>query len=343
LATKSLLSISQIYRKFIWTGLALLAVLIAGTAGYRIISIGNSSLIDCLYMTLITITTIGFGEIVDLSSSPQGRIFTMFIALCGIGIITYTLSNLTAFIVEGSLNEAFLRRKMEKTIRKLSDHFIVCGIDGVGHYIINELYETKRPHVIVDTSRQNIEKFLHDYHEDFFIVGDATDNDTLLEAGVMKAKGVFAVTGDDNNNLVISITAKQLNPSVKVIACCYDLKNMDKIKKAGADAVISPTFIGGLRMASEMIRPAVVSFLDIMLRDKKKNLRIEEIPVPDSYSGQPLSVLNLQKYPDTLLLAVKIKSDWIFNPDRHYAFTPGTTLIIMTTPEDREEIQKAVS
>ena len=320
-----------------------MAVLIAGTAGYRIISVGNSSLIDCLYMTLITITTIGFGEIVDLSSSPQGRIFTMFLALCGIGIITYTLSNLTAFIVEGSLNEAFLRRKMEKTIRKLSDHFIVCGIDGVGHYIINELYETKRPHVIVDTSRQNIEKFLHDYHEDFFIVGDATDNDTLLEAGVMKARGLFAVTGDDNNNLVISITAKQLNPSVKVIACCYDLKNMDKIKKAGADAVISPTFIGGLRMASEMIRPAVVSFLDIMLRDKKKNLRIEEIPVPDSYSGQPLSVLNLQKYPDTLLLAVKIKSDWIFNPSRQHVFTPGTTLIIMTTPDDREEIQKAVN
>lgn len=320
-----------------------MAVLLAGTAGYRIISGGNSSLIDCLYMTLITITTIGFGEIVDLSSSPQGRIFTMFLALCGIGIITYTLSNLTAFIVEGSLNEAFLRRKMEKTIRKLSDHFIVCGIDGVGHYIINELYETKRPHVIVDTSRQNIEKFLHDYHEDFFIVGDATDNDTLLEAGVMKARGLFAVTGDDNNNLVISITAKQLNPSVKVIACCYDLKNMDKIKKAGADAVISPTFIGGLRMASEMIRPAVVSFLDIMLRDKKKNLRIEEIPVPDSYSGQPLSALNLQKYPDTLLLAVKIKSDWIFNPSRQHVFTPGTTLIIMTTPDDREEIQKAVS
>jgi len=316
-----------------------MAVLLAGTIGYRIISRGNSTLIDCLYMTLTTITTIGFGEIVDLSDSATGRIFTMFLALCGIGIITYTLSNFTAFIVEGSLNEAFLRRKMEKSIRKLSDHFIVCGIDGVGHYIINELFETKRPHVIVDTSRQNIEKFLHDYHEDFFIVGDATDNDTLLEAGIMKASGVFAVTGDDNNNLVISITAKQLNPSVKVIACCYDLKNMDKIKKAGADAVISPTFIGGLRMASEMIRPAVVSFLDIMLRDKKKNLRIEEIPVPDSYSGQPLSFLNLHKYPDTLLLAMKIKNEWMFNPSRQHVFTPGTTLIMMTTPYDREAIE----
>ena len=114
---------------------------------------------------------------------------------------------------------------------------------------------------------------------------------------------------------------------------------MDKIKKAGADSVISPTFIGGLRMASEMIRPAVVSFLDIMLRDKSKNLRIEEIPVPDSYSGQTLSVLELNKFPDTLLLAVKIKNDWVFNPSRQYVFSPNTTLIIMTTPDDREAIE----
>ena len=320
-----------------------MSVLLTGTVGYSIISQGSSTLIDCLYMTLTTITTIGFGEIVDLSSSPQGRIFTMLLALCGIGIITYTLSNLTAFIVEGSLNEAFLRRKMEKTIRKLSDHFIVCGVEGVGHYIINELYETRRPHVIVDTSKQIIDKFLHDYHEDFFIVGDATDNDTLLEAGIMKASGLFAVTGDDNNNLVISITAKQLNPSLKVIACCYDLKNMDKIKRAGADSVISPTFIGGLRMASEMIRPAVVTFLDIMLRDKKKNLRIEEISVPDSYNGQSLSVLNLQKFPDTLLLAVRIKTEWIFNPSRQYVFSPSTTLIMMTTPDDREAIERQLT
>ena len=176
---KSYLSLSQISRRFIWTGLALVSVLFAGTAGYRIISNGNSSIIDCLYMTLTTITTIGFGEIVDLSSSPQGRVFTMLLALCGIGIITYTLSNLTAFIVEGSLNEAFLRRKMEKTIKRLTDHFIICGIEGVGHYVINELYETGHPHVIVDSSRQNIEKFLHDYHEDFFIVGDATDNEKV--------------------------------------------------------------------------------------------------------------------------------------------------------------------
>lgn len=334
---------SQIYNKFIWAGIALAAILLTGMTGYRFIAGNEHSLIDCLYMTFITITTIGFGEIIDLSGNPWGRVFTMCLALSGVGVITYILSNLTAFIVEGDLNEAFLRRKMEKMINKLSDHYIVCGIDGVGRYIVNELFETKRPHVIVDTNKQHIEKFLEEFQEKFFIVGDATDNDTLLEAGIMKAQGLFAVTNDDNHNLVISLTAKQLNPQVRVVACCTELKNIDKMKKAGADAVVSPAFIGGLRMASEMIRPMVVSFLDIMLRDKKKNLRIEEISVSSAHSGKPLSLLNLQKYPNTLLLAVRTDDDWIFNPSRDYVFTPGNILVFMTTPEDREEIQKAVT
>ncbi len=334
---------SQIYNKFIWAGIALAAILLTGMTGYRLIAGNEHSLLDCLYMTFITITTIGFGEIIDLSDNPLGRVFTMCLALSGVGVITYILSNFTAFIIEGDLNEAFLRRKMEKMINKLSNHYIVCGIDGVGRYIVNELFETKRPQVIVDTNKQHIEKFLEGFQEKFFIVGDATDNDTLLEAGIMKAEGLFAVTNDDNHNLVISLTAKQLNPQVRVVSCCTELKNIDKMKKAGADAVVSPAFIGGLRMASEMIRPMVVSFLDIMLRDKKKNLRIEEIPVSDAHSGNPLSLLNLQKYPNTLLLAVRTDDDWIFNPSRNYILTPGNILVFMTTPEDREEIQKAVT
>jgi voltage-gated potassium channel len=119
-----------------------------------------------------------------------------------------------------------------------------------------------------------------------------------------------------------------------------DVKNTDKMKKAGADAVVSPAFIGGLRMASDMIRPTVVSFLDIMLRDKMRNLRIEEITVSETYSNKPLSVLNLQRYPQTLLLAVKTKDDWIFNPSRDYIFSQDNTLIFMTTPEDRDALQK---
>lgn len=133
---------------------------------------------------------------------------------------------------------------------------------------------------------------------------------------------MFAVSGDDNQNLVISLTAKQLNPNIRVVARCHDLKNIDKLKKVGADAVVSPTFIGGLRMASEMVRPTVVSFLDIMLRDKKKNLRVEEIPVPELFAGKAIADLQLKKYPNTLLLAVRTKDDWIFNPTDDYIIKP---------------------
>ncbi|WP_207106014.1 potassium channel family protein [Dissulfurispira thermophila] len=149
---------SQIYRRFIWAGLSLLLVLVIGTMGYWFIGKGQYALIDCLYMTVITIATIGYGEIIDMSGNSGGRVFTMFIALFGIGTLTYILSNFTAFVVEGELNETFRRRKMEKVIKKFKDHYIVCGIEGVGFHIVNELSETKRPHVIVDIDRKKNRK-----------------------------------------------------------------------------------------------------------------------------------------------------------------------------------------
>ncbi|WP_340138011.1 TrkA family potassium uptake protein [Dissulfurispira thermophila] len=188
-----------------------------------------------------------------------------------------------------------------------------------------------------------MEKILEIFHEKVYIEGDATDSDTLLKAGIMEAKGLFAVSGDDNQNLVISLTAKQLNPNIRVVARCHDLKNMEKMKKAGADAVVSPTFIGGLRMASEMVRPTVVSFLDIMLRDKEKNLRVEEIPVPESIIGKTIANLQLDKYPNVLLLAVRTKDNWIFNPPEDYLIKPENVLIFMSTPQERQELERIFS
>lgn len=331
---------SQIYTKFVRTGIFLAVVLSAGTAGYWFIGGRHYSLVDCLYMTFITITTIGYGEIIDMSGNPAGRIFTIFIAVSGISIATYILSNLTAFMVEGELSKAFRRRKMEKMIKKLRDHYIVCGVDGVGFYILSELAGTKRPHVMVDIGREAIEKVLETFPDGIFIEGDATDSDTLSAAGITEAKGLFAITGDDNQNLVISLTAKQLNPNVRVVASCKDLKNTDKLKKAGADAVVSPTSIGGLRMASEMVRSTVVSFLDTMLRDKEKNLRIEEMAVPATFAGKAISELGLGKYPHILLLAIRTEGGWVYNPPGSHMIKLDDTLIFMTTPEERTELEK---
>jgi len=331
---------SEIFKRFIWAGVVLLAVLVIGTLGYSFIGGEQYSLLDCFYMTVITIATIGYGEIIDMSHNPAARIFTIFIALFGIGTLTYILSNFTAFVVEGELNEAFRRRKMEKTIKKFKDHYIVCGIDRVGLHIVNELFATKRPSVIVDTDRKKIEKATEMFQEQVFIEGDATDNSVLLKAGIERAKGLFAATGDDNVNLVVSLTAKQLNPSINVVARCHEQKNFEKMRKAGADAIVSPDLIGGLRMTSEMVRPTVVSFLDQMLRDKEKNLRIEEILMPDSFTGKAISALSLNKYSNSLLLAVKTKGDWKYNPSGDYILKSGDALIFMTTPEERHDLEK---
>jgi len=331
---------SGTYRKFIWVGAILLAIILIGTVGYWFIGGRQYSFVDALYMTIITISTIGFGEIIDLSGNVVGRVFTIFIAISGVGVLLYFVTNLTALVVEGELKESFRRRRMEKTASNLRDHYIVCGVGSVGFYIANELYVTKRPYVIVDVDKKNIERSLESLHDEVFIEGDATNSDTLLKAGIEKASGLFAVTGDDNHNLVISLTAKQLNPNLRIVARCNEIENSQKMRKAGADAIVSPSSIGGLRMASEMVRPTAVSFLDTMLRDRRRNLRIEELAVPGSFAGKSLSVLNLNRHANTLLLAVRTGEDWVYKPSENYVITPESTLVFMTTPEGREELAR---
>jgi voltage-gated potassium channel len=329
---------SRVYRRFVWAAVILAGILLIGTVGYWFIGGRQYSFVDTLYMTVITITTIGFEEVIDLSGNVGGRIFTIFIAVAGVGVMAYIFTNITALVVEGQLTESFRRRRMEKIAGNYREHYIVCGLGRVGSYIANELHATKRPHVVIDVNKSNLGASLESFPDEVFIEGDATDSDTLLKAGVEKAAGLFAVAGDDNQNLVVSLTAKQLNPKLRVVARCNDMRNSQKMKKAGADAVVSPCAIGGLRMASEMVRPTVVSFLDIMLRDREKNLRVEELPVPESFVGRPISALNLKRFSHALLLAVKTGDDWVYNPPESYVINKKNTLVFMTTPEGRDEL-----
>jgi voltage-gated potassium channel len=316
---------------------------VLGTLGYLQISGWRASFMDALYMTFITVATIGYGEVVDLTGHPLGRIFTMFVSLAGIGTMTYMIMTLTAFVVEGQINTAFRRRRMEKVIERFRDHFIVCGVEGTAQHILNELRATSRPFVVVDADRPKLERLAVTYPNVAFIEGDGTDNETLKSAGLMQAQGLFAVTADDNQNLVVCLTAKQINHSVRVVVSCQELRNADKMRKAGADAVVSPTFIGGLRMASEMIRPTVVSFLDTMMSRKEEPLRVEEVLVPEGFAPRPLAALDLKQYGHLLLLALKTKGAWTYNPPRTTVVSPGETLVIMTTPEERVQLEQALN
>ncbi len=323
------------FRKLYTPAAIFITVLAIGTTGYYFIGGEKYSLLDCLYMTVITVFTIGFTEVIDLSNNDAGRVFTIFIAFTGVGTATYMISQFTALIVEGEIKETFKKRKMEKELKKLENHFIVCGAGRVGSIIIRELYSTKRNFVVIEKDEQRVEELNAKYPNVIFILGDADIEEVLERAGIQNAEGLFAATGDDNQNLVTCLTAKSLNSKVRVVSRCLEFSNQHKMFKAGADSVISENFIAGMRMASEMIRPTVVSFLDKMLSDKDKNLRVEEILLNEKHSGKKILELGLEKFPNTLLVAVASGHKWSYNPKNELEVERGSRLIVITSPDER--------
>ncbi len=329
-----------IKRRLYWSAAVFVSIIIVGTIGYYFIGAKNYSIIDCLYMTAITISTVGFSEIIDLSHNPGGRLFTIFIAFSGIGISTFIISNVAAIIVSGEIQESYKKRKMSKQIETFSDHYIICGAGRVGSHILKELSTTGRLAVIVENDESKINELLEKYPELNYINGDADVEDILVKAGIRNAKGVFVSTGDDNENLVISLTAKFLNPNTKVVTRCLEAVNVDKIKRSGADSVIPENYTAALSMVSDMIRPTISGMLDKMVSDTERNFRLEEVKINEKYAGRPLSELNLNRFPNTLLMAIESNGDWVYIPKPDFILRYPGNLVVITTPEERIKLKE---
>lgn len=313
----------------------------ASTFFYRYITNYTYSVIDCFYMTMITITTIGYGEIVDLSHSPEGRLYTVFLALAGIALATYTISSVIAVFVDGRINKTYKYLQTMNTIAELNDHFIICGLGRIGNSIVTEMELTKRAFVIIERDADRVKSIQEEHKQWLVIEGEAADDDVLTKAGILYCAGVFAATNDDNTNLVISLSAKQLNPKARVVSMCKDNSYINKITKAGADKVISPYHIGGLRMASEMVRPTVTSFLDDMLRDNGVNYRFEEFALPKRFIGKTVAELNIDEFEDSNFLALRKSSGTaIYKPSGEYVFQEGDVFIVITNPQERHRIEQ---
>ena len=317
---------------------SLIAVHLFGTVGYMVLTEGKYSWFDCFYMTFITVATIGFGEIIDMSSNQPARILTVVIGILGAGNLSLLFSVVTVALLETDLNGTLRRKRMEKTIKKLKKHYILCGFGRVGRNIAHELEATGRHYVAIDEDVNRLEEYREKNPGLLYLHGDASDDDMLLAADLEDAKGLFAVTGDDSRNLMIVITAKQLKPDVRVVARCQETRNIEKMRKAGADAIVSPDFTGGMRIASAMIRPHVVSFLDEMLKSEK-NLRVEEVPVPAGFIPKPIGALKLHSANYVLLAVRERNGGWQFNPDPNFLLKPGFILIAMANSVGRLEIE----
>ena len=337
---------NNVPKKLLHIAIAMLAVVAIGTVGFKLVGGERTSFLDALYMTAITISTVGYGDVIGLDDKPFGKIFAIVFVFLGTGMVAYLFTTLAAYIIEGELKRVFRRRKMDKRIEKMKNHYIVCGIGMVGLYIAHELYQTNRHLVAIDSNEGRLDDLKTHNIDIDMVVGDATENEILEKAMVHRARGLFATTNSDNDNIVIVLTAKQLNPGLKIISRCTDTKNMDKLKRAGADAVVALNYIGGMRMASEMLRPHVTSFLDKMLREGDSPLRVEEVHIPKQspYVGKTVNDMNLESMGNILLIAArKADGDWIYNPKPVMALEEEMSLIILGTTEEREVLQALVS
>lgn len=328
--------------RYLYGALGMLVVVhVIGTFGYHLLTGGRYTWFDCFYMTFITVATIGYGEIIEMTQNPGARMFTVFIGILGAGTLSFLFSTVTVTLVESDLNGTLRRRRMEKMIRKLTGHYIVCGFGRVGRNVARELEATNRHFVAIDENLEALESQREKNPGLLYLHGDGSDDDMLLKADLDDAKGVFAVTGDDSRNLMIVITVKQLNPRVRVVARCQESRNVEKMRKAGADAIFAPDLSGGMRLASLMVRPHVVSFLDEMLKSEKR-LRVEEILVPAHFPPTPLGKLKLRSA-EYVLLAVREAADWVFNPPKEYELKPGHVIVAMASALGRQELETALA
>lgn len=313
-----------------------LAVLLLGTAGFHRAGEGAASWGDALYMALITVSTVGYSEVVPLDSNAD-RVFAGLIAIVGFGALTFLFTSLSVFFLEKDLDQTLWRRRMQKEIRKLEGHYIVCGFGRVGRNVARELQRTGRRFVAIDLLPARLEEHREDFPGLLYLQGDASDDAVLQAADLEDAAGVFAVTGDDSRNLMITITAKQANPRVRVVARAHEVRNLAKMRRAGADDVVSPDFTGALRIASAMVRPHVVHFMDEMLRSDR-GLRLEDIKVPAQFTPTHLGSLQ-PRDEDYVLVAVRAGEEWHFNPGEEFVLQPGHIVVAMASGDGRARIE----
>jgi voltage-gated potassium channel len=327
-------------RRFLFVSLAILATLVIGTAGFTVIS--GYPVFDAFYMTLTTMTTVGYGEIHPLDRA--GRIFNSFLIIFGGSTILVGIGAMTQTIIELELGDALGRRRQKRMIDKLQNHFIVCGFGRVGHGAAKELQHSGVPFLVVDVRPERVEAAIAAGM--LAVAADSTRDDTLRQAGVERARGLVAALATDADNLFVLLSAKGLNPRIYVAARAAEEGAEEKMKRAGADAVFAPYSITGHRLAQSMLRPHVVQFLDFTTNDIGMDVSIEQVRVSESSEAvsRTIKELDLSRALGVIVMAIR-KSDggMLFNPPADTPVGGGDYLIVMGQQENLRALENLVA
>ena len=328
-------------RKFLLIVLLLLIILITGVIGYmNLLHIG---MVDALYMTVITISTVGYGEVGVMTDAA--KLFSILIIFAGLATVGYGVTSLVSFFFEGELRDAWRKKRMDTKIQEMKNHYIVCGAGEVGRTVINCLQDNHSQFVVIEENEKRVEEL--EQADIPTVSGNATHEDILQRAGIGHARGIVCALPTDADNVFTVLTARQMNECIYIVSKAVEPTAHGKLTKAGANKTISPNEIGGQRIAGLLIRPSVISFLDVITRAGDVTLDLEEVIISpkSAFAGRTLSEAKIPEQTGLIILALKRKesANFIFNPGSSTVIREGDTMVVLGTAEQADVLEALVN
>lgn len=334
------MEISSSLRRIIQAVALLMVTTFVGIVGYILIE--GYELLDAVYMTVITMSTVGFGTVRELSAG--GKVFSVFLIIISASTFVYAITTITTFVVEGEIQQVFNRYKVSKSVASLSDHIIICGLGRNGREAAVELLRQNRPFVVIEKNPSVIEEFITEVHEILVITGDATHEEILDKANINKAKGLISSLSTDAENVYIALTAREMHPKLEIVARASHESSITKLKRAGANKVIVPNLIGGRKMANMITRPSLVEFVEMVSGEGNPDLHLEEVFCANhpSLQGKNLAELQIRSRTGVLVLGKKHGDRQVeLNPRADVPLVSDDRLFVLGTDQQLDRFRKA--